>query len=162
MDTTSIFLTILAMISIIGGIAGLVLPMLPGPLLLFIGLFLAAWSEDFIYVGTTTLIILALLMIVSHILDVIAGAFGAKKFGASRSAVFGAIIGAFIGIFFGLVGVFIGPFIGAVIGQLTVKNDWQTAGNAGIGAWIGLLLGTVTKMAIGITMIAIFIAVRFF
>ena len=162
MDTVSIVLLVLAILSILGGLAGLVIPILPGPFLLFVGLFFAAWAEDFVYIGTTTIVILAVLMFAAHALDFLASALGAKQFGASRRAVFGAIVGAIIGIFFGFVGIFIGPFIGAVIGQLTVKTDLQTAGNAGIGAWLGLLLGLVAKLTIGFSMIGIFIVVRFF
>jgi len=161
MDTVTIILFILAAISIIAGMAGLVAPLLPGPLLIFIGLFLTAWAEDFVYVGWVTLLTLALLMIVAHAVDFLASALGAKRFGAGKGALIGAFIGAFIGIFFGFVGIIIGPFIGAVIGQLFEQNDLHAAGRAGVGTWIGFVFGIGIKIAIGFSVIGIFVLKRF-
>jgi uncharacterized protein YqgC (DUF456 family) len=161
MDTFTIVMWVLAGLSVIAGIAGLVVPLLPGPLLIFIGLFLAAWIEDFNYVSWGTLITLALLMLLAHLIDFLAGALGAKKFGASRAAIIGATIGAFIGIFFGFIGIILGPFIGAVIGQLTELKDIKSAGQVGVGTWIGFVFGMAAKIAIGLSMIGIFILIRF-
>jgi uncharacterized protein YqgC (DUF456 family) len=161
MDLVSIILWILATISLIFGIAGLVFPLLPGPFLIFIGLFLAAWVEEFVYVGWATLTILGILMLIAHAIDFLAGALGAKRFGASRAAIFGATIGAFLGIFFGFIGIIFGPFIGAVIGQLTDLGNLREAGQVGIGTWIGFVIGMAAKIAIGLSMIGIFILVRF-
>ena len=105
MDIETIILFILAALSVVAGVVGLVLPLLPGPLLIYIGLFLAAWAEDFIYVNWVTLLTLGLLMLVAHAVDFLAGVFGAKKYGAGQKALIGAIIGAFVGLFFGLIGI---------------------------------------------------------
>jgi uncharacterized protein YqgC (DUF456 family) len=161
MDTQTIILFIFAVICVLGGLAGLVLPLLPGPLLIYIGLFLGAWAEDFVYIEWVTLLILGLLMIVSHAIDFIASAFGAKKQGAGKKALIGAIIGAFAGLFFGFIGIIFGPFVGAVIGQLLDKDDLQSAGRVGVGTWIGFVFGLAAKIAIGLSMIGIFILVRF-
>ena len=161
MDTVSILLFVLALICVLSGIAGLVFPLLPGPFLIFIGLFLVAWVEEFVYVGWTTLTILGILMLAAHAIDFLAGALGAKRFGASRAAIIGAIIGAFLGIFFGFIGIILGPFIGAIIGQLTELSSLKKAGQVGIGTWIGFVIGIAAKIAIGLSMIGIFILVRF-
>jgi len=161
METESIILFIIAAVSVVGGLAGLVLPLLPGPLLIYIGLFLAAWAEDFIYVNWVTLLILGILMLLAHAVDFIASALGAKRYGASKKALIGAIIGAFVGLFFGFIGIIIGPFVGAVIGQLLEKDDFQSAGRVGVGTWIGFVFGMAAKIAIGLSMIGIFILVRF-
>jgi uncharacterized protein YqgC (DUF456 family) len=161
MDTQTIILFIFAVICVLGGLAGLVLPLLPGPLLIYIGLFLAAWAENFVYIEWVTLLILGLLMIVAHAIDFIASAFGAKKQGAGKKALIGAIIGAFAGLFFGFIGIIFGPFVGAVIGQLLDKDDLQSAGRVGVGTWIGFVFGLAAKIAIGLSMIGIFILVRF-
>jgi uncharacterized protein YqgC (DUF456 family) len=161
MDTQTIILFIFAVICVLGGLAGLVLPLLPGPLLIYIGLFLAAWAENFVYIEWVTLLILGLLMIVAHAIDFIASAFGAKKQGAGKKALIGAIIGAFVGLFFGFIGIIFGPFVGAVIGQLLDKDDLQSAGRVGVGTWIGFVFGLAAKIAIGLSMIGIFILVRF-
>jgi uncharacterized protein YqgC (DUF456 family) len=161
MDLQTIILFIFAVIFTFAGLAGLILPLLPGPLLIFIGLFLVAWAEDFVYVGWKTLLLLAFIMIVAHAVDLFASAIGAKRYGAGRKALFGAIIGTFVGLFFGVLGIIIGPFVGAVIGQLFEHKDIQSAGLIGIGTWIGFLIGMAAKIAFGMSMIGIFILVRY-
>jgi uncharacterized protein YqgC (DUF456 family) len=150
----------LAGLLVAAGLVGAVLPLLPGPLLLFLGLLTAAWAEQFRYVGTRTLIVLGLLAAAAHAIDFIAGSVGAKRYGASPAAVFGAALGALVGIFFGLPGVLLGPFVGAVLGELASRGDLDAAGRAGIGATIGLILGTAAKLALGFAMIGIFVIVR--
>jgi uncharacterized protein YqgC (DUF456 family) len=158
---TILLWTVVALL-IIGGLAGLVLPALPGAPLLFGGFFLAAWIEDFAYLGTGTLITLGVLAGLTFVVDFAAGAFGARRYGASGRAVLGATIGAVVGIFFGLVGVLIGPFVGAVIGELSVRRDLPAAGRAGLGATLGLAIGTAAKLALGFTMLGIALVMRFF
>lgn len=159
MDTT-LLLWMLAVFLVLSGIAGLMLPALPGAPLLFAGLFVAAWVEDFIYVGTGTLIVLAVLAVLIGIVDFIAGALGAKHFGASPRAVTGAVIGAALGLFFGLPGVLLGPFAGAVIGEWSVHKDLHAATRAGFGASLGLLIAAVAKVALAFTMIGVFVVMR--
>jgi uncharacterized protein YqgC (DUF456 family) len=155
-----IVLWIAAAALVIVGLAGLALPALPGALLLFLGLFAAAWAEGFAYIGKWTLIALAVIAVVTYAVDFAAGAFGAKRFGASTRSVIGASIGAIVGLFFGIIGVFLGPFIGAVIGELTKKPDLIKAGKSGIGATVGLVIGTAAKLSLGVTMVAIYILIR--
>jgi uncharacterized protein YqgC (DUF456 family) len=149
-----------AAILVVAGLAGLVLPVLPGAPLLFGGVLLAAWAEDFTYLGTGTLIAEGVLAGLAILADFVAGAFGAKRYGASSRAVLGATIGAVVGIFFGLIGVLVGPFLGAVIGELSVRRDLEAAGRAGVGATIGLALGTAAKLALGFAMIGVAVVMR--
>jgi uncharacterized protein YqgC (DUF456 family) len=159
--TMTILLWTLAALLIVGGLAGLVLPVLPGAPLLFCGFLLAAWIEDFAYLGTGTLITLGVLAALMFVVDFAAGAFGARRHGASGRAVLGATIGAVVGIFFGLAGVLIGPFVGAVIGELTVHRDLLAAGRAGLGATLGLAIGTAAKLALGFAMLGVALVMRF-
>ena len=159
---TIAFLWTLAALLVAAGLAGLVLPAIPGAPLLFGGLFLAAWAEDFAYIGMGTLIALGILAALTVAVDFAAGAFGARRYGASGRAIAGAAIGAVIGIFFGLVGVLIGPFVGAVVGELSVRRDVAAAGRAGVGATIGLAIGTAAKLALGFAMIGTALVMRFF
>lgn len=155
-----ILLWMLALILVLIGFAGLVLPALPGIPLIYAGLFVAAWAEDFTYISWITLLILGLLALVSYGIDFAATAMGVKKFGASPRALWGAALGTLIGIFFGLPGLLIGPFAGALIAELSHKNDMQAATRAGFGATLGLLFGTVLKIALAFTMVGMFVIAR--
>ena len=152
---------IVAGLLVLAGLAGLVLPGLPGSPLIFAGLFIAAWAEDFSSVGAGTLIVLGVLALLTYIVDFWATMFGAKRFGASKRAVVGAVIGSIVGLFLGLPGVIFGPFIGAVIGELSARRGLHDATRAGIGATIGLAIGVAVKMALAFSMIGIFIVVRY-
>jgi hypothetical protein len=142
------------------GLLGLALPALPGAPLLFVGLFCIAWAEDFAFVGTGTLVILAILAVLTYAVDLIAGAFGVRRFGASSRAMIGATLGAVVGLFFGFIGIVIGPFIGAGIGELSTGQDLHAAGRAGVGATIGLVIGVAAKLTLAFAMIGIFILMR--
>jgi uncharacterized protein len=155
-------LWLLAILLIVVGLAGVVLPVIPGAPLLFGGLVIAAWAEDFRYVGLWTLLALGFLAALTYGVDLWATMFGVKKFGASKRAVIGAVIGSIIGVFLGLPGILFGPFVGAVIGELLARPDLHAATRAGLGATIGLVLGAALKLALAFTMIGIFVVVRYF
>jgi len=157
----TVLLWVVALLMIVAGLLGLVLPALPGPLLLFAGLLVAAWAEQFAYVGPGTLIGLGVMAALAILLDLIASAFGARRYGASPRAILGAMLGAVVGLFFGLPGLLLGPFLGALLGELSARRDLPAAGRAGWGAVIGLVLGTAAKLALGFAMIALFLVVRF-
>ena len=158
--TADILIWLGAAILVVVGFAGLILPAIPGPPILLAGLVMAAWAEDFVYAGPTTIIILVVMCVVAVALDFIAGALGAKRYGASRPAIIGAAGGALIGIFFGPVGLLLGPFVGALLGELSTGRPMEQAGRSGIGATVGLLLGTVAKLVIGLMMIGTYVIVR--
>lgn len=158
----SLLLWMLAIVLIVIGIAGLVLPAVPGAPLLFAGLWLAAWADNFHYIGWGTLVILGILAVLTYVVDFAATAFGAQRFGALKRAIFGAALGALVGLFFGLPGVLLGPFVGAVIGELSGQRGLHAATRAGIGATIGLALGVAAKLALAFSMMGIFAVLRFF
>ncbi|NTW49734.1 MAG: DUF456 family protein [Chlorobiales bacterium] len=156
-----ILLWIVAILLVLAGIAGLVIPAVPGTPVIFAGLTVAAWAENFLYVGWGTLTTLAVMALLVYPIDLFAGSFGVKRFGASKQAMVGAVLGAFVGIFFGIPGVLLGPFFGAALGELMVQRDLYAAGRAGLGAALGLIIATVAKLALAFSMIGIFLAVRF-
>lgn len=161
MISVDVLLWILAVILVLAGLAGLFLPMLPGAALVFGGLAVAAWADDFVYVGWGLLTVLGVLALLTYPADMLASAFGAKRYGASPRAAAGAVLGAVVGIFFGLVGVLLGPFLGAVIGEFSTQRHIGRAGRAGFGATVGIVLGTAAKLAIAFTMLGIFAIARF-
>lgn len=160
MDTQSIYYA-LALLLVLVGIAGIVLPAIPGLPLVFAGMLLAAWAGDFQQIGGWTLLLLAVLTLLSIGVDFLASAAGARRVGASRLAVVGALAGTVVGLFFGLVGVFAGPFVGAVLGELiqrrgVAQRDLGQATRVGIGTWFGIFVGIVLKLTLGFAMIGIF------
>jgi uncharacterized protein len=152
---------LLAAALVIAGIAGSVLPALPGAPLVFLGLLIAAWIDGFQRVGWFTLSLLAVLTVASFGVDLLAARFGTKRVGASKLAIVGAMLGTFAGIFFGLPGVLLGPFVGAALGELASRRDVVQAGKAGLGAWLGFVIGSAANLALVFTMIGLF-AVAYF
>lgn len=144
----------LAAVMVLVGVAGTVLPALPGPVLVLLGLLLAAWTEDFVHAGAWTVTTWILLTGLTFLVDFAATALGAKRLGASRRAAVGAALGTLLGMFFGPWGLILGPFLGAVIAELTVHRDVGRAGRAGVGAWIGFVLGGLGKLVLVGAMLA--------
>jgi uncharacterized protein YqgC (DUF456 family) len=159
--SAELLLWVLAALLVALGVAGLLLPALPGAPLILLGLVAAAWAEDFAYVGWGWLALLAAIAALTYAVDFAATALGAKKFGASPRAVFGALLGGLVGLFFGPLGILLGPFAGAVLAELSLRRDIEAARRAGFGATLGLLLGGVAKLALAGVMIGTFAAVRF-
>jgi uncharacterized protein YqgC (DUF456 family) len=158
----SVLLWILCALMVIVGLVGVVMPALPGHMLILGGLILGAWADGFAHVGVWTLVIIGLIAVSSYAIDFVAVALGAKHLGASTRAMTGAALGTLLGLFVGLPGVIIGPFLGAVIGELTVNRDVGRAGKAGLAAWIGFAIGTAVKVGLAFLMIAIFLAALVF
>lgn len=154
----TILLWTLAAVLVLAGLVGIVVPALPGTVLIFAGLLLAAWADGFTRVGVPTIVVVGVIGAASYAVDFVAAALGAKHLGASRRAMVGAALGTFFGVFLGLPGLILGPFVGAVAGELTAQPDWRRAGKAGVAAWIGFAIGTAVKVAIAFAMIGIFVA----
>lgn len=160
MDAQSIWYAI-AVLLVLLGLAGILLPAIPGLPLVFLGMLVAAWAGGFEQVGGWTLLALATLTLVSIGIDFLASAAGARKVGASRLAVAGALLGTVVGLFFGFVGVFVGPFAGAVVGELVARRgvghrDLGQATKVGVGTWFGIFVGIVLKLTLAFAMIGIF------
>jgi len=147
----------LAGLLVLIGFAGTILPALPGVPLVFGGLFLAAYIGNFEKIGWPTLTILATLTALALVADFAATLLGAKRAGASKLALLGAGIGSILGIFSGLWGLLVFPFIGAVAGELVARQKLDQASRVGLATWLGLMIGTLAKLAIALTMIGVFV-----
>jgi len=156
MPTEQALYFVLAAVLILVGLAGTIVPALPGVPLVFAGMLLAAWADHFQHVGTFTLIVLGVLSLLALAIDFVAGLLGAKRVGASPHAIWGAMIGTVVGLFFGLPGIVFGPFVGAVAGELLVGSRLERAAHVGVGTWLGLLFGTLAKIALCFTMLGVF------
>jgi uncharacterized protein YqgC (DUF456 family) len=154
----TILLYVVGAALVVIGLIGIVLPALPGHVLILAGLIVAAWADGFTRVGIWTLVVIGLIAAASYLVDFAAAAIGAKRLGASSRAMIGAGFGTVAGLFFGLPGIIFGPFAGAVLGELTVDHrDIRRAGKAGVAAWIGFAIGTAVKVAMAFVMIGIFL-----
>jgi uncharacterized protein len=149
---------IAVVVLILVGVAGTVLPALPGTMLVLGGIVLGAWLDDFTRVKPWLVAIIAVLAVLAWVTDYVATVMGAKKVGASTQALVGAALGTIAGIFMGLVGVLFMPFVGAVIGEYIAQKNAKQAAKVGLATWLGLLIGTVVKLVLVFVMIGIFVA----
>lgn len=156
MTTVLGWLAAIALIAI--GLAGTVLPAMPGVVAIFLGALLAAWLDHFARIGWPALLLLALLMVLGLVIDAVAAVIGARRVGASRAAVIGSLVGGVVGLFFGLPGFVLGPFIGAFAGEYLHRRAAGQALRVGIGTWIGLAFGTLARLGIGVAMVMVFVA----
>lgn len=155
-------LWLLAIVLVLVGVAGTVLPALPGAALVFAGLALGAWIDGFARVSGITVALLGLLTVLAWATDYAAAALGAKRVGASTPALVGAALGTLAGVFTGLVGLLFLPLAGAALGQYYAQRDLRRAGQVGIATWIGMLVGTAVKIALVFAMIGVFAFAYFF
>ncbi len=143
---------------ILFGVAGTVLPALPGTILVLGGVVLGAWLDNFTRVSGWVVAVIAVLAVLAWVTDYVATVMGAKRAGASKWALIGAALGTIAGIFLGLVGVLFMPFVGAAVGEYIAQKDSRQAAKVGFATWLGLLVGTVVKLVLVFMMIGIFVA----
>jgi uncharacterized protein YqgC (DUF456 family) len=154
---TDILWWTLSIVLIVAGVAGTVLPALPGTLFVLGGIVLGAWIDDFTRVGWVSVTVVTVLAVLAWVLDYVAGLLGAKKAGASKLAIVGAALGTVAGLFMGLIGVFFMPLVGAAIGEYIAQKDHARAAHVGIATWLGIMAGMVAKVVIAFMMIGVFI-----
>jgi uncharacterized protein YqgC (DUF456 family) len=153
---TITLLWILSVGLIVVGIAGTVLPALPGTLFVLAGIVLGAWIDDFTRVGWGVLTVVMVLAVLAWVLDYVAGLLGAKKAGASRQAIVGAVLGTVAGLFMGIVGVLFMPLVGAAIGEYLAQRNHGRALKVGVATWLGIMAGMVSKVVIAFMMVGLF------
>lgn len=140
------------------GLAGSILPLLPGPPLAYGGLLLYAYLTDFADVTVTALVIFGVLTAFSLILDALAPVLGAKGYKASTSGMVGAFVGTVVGIFIlGPIGILLGPVIGAFAGEYFANRDHERALKISWGAFVGFLVGSMAKVVVVLAMIGYFV-----
>jgi uncharacterized protein YqgC (DUF456 family) len=153
--TTLLWIAAIALIAI--GVAGTILPAIPGVTLVFLGMLLAAWIDHFTRIPIWLVVIFGVLTAIAWAVDYFAAAAGAKRAGASKLAIVGAMVGTVAGIFSGFVGLLFMPLVGAALGEYLAQRDLRRAGTVGIATWLGLLVGTAVKVAIVFAMIGAFV-----
>lgn len=153
----TLLLWALAVALILIGIAGTVLPALPGALFVFGGILLAAWIGDFRQITGWTVGLCAVLTALSFVVDVAATGLSAARARASRLGLIGAAVGTFAGVFTGLIGLLFMPLAGAAIGEFIARRELLAAGRVGLATWVGLLIATVLKIAIVFAMVGLLV-----
>jgi uncharacterized protein len=151
-----ILLYVIAAVLIVVGLIGAIVPALPGIPLIFGGIWLVAGIDHYQHLGLWWLLAVAGVGMVGLMLDLFAGALGAKRAGASKQAVWGALAGTVIGVFFGLPGLLLGAFFGAVLGELCAGNSVLRSTHVGVSASVGMIFGSIIKLVSSVTMLALF------
>jgi len=156
------FVLVAAIIIMLVGVAGTILPFIPGVPLVFVAIAAYGWYDGFQHVTANYVVIMAGLAVLSLLVDYLATTLGAKYYGSSRAGVIGALVGTVLGLFiFPPLGIILFPWLGAVIGELVTGKDWEPAMKAGIGTIIGLFSGMVFKAVLALAMVISFIIVIF-
>lgn len=148
---------ILSVALIVAGLAGTVLPALPGTALVLAGIVLGAWIDGFTRVGPWALGAVAAMAVLAWVLDYVAALLGARRAGASRQALIGAALGTVAGLFMGLVGVLFMPLVGAALGEYLAQRDQQRAMKVGMATWLGLMAGLMAKVVLACMMVGVFV-----
>ena len=147
---------------IAAGLAGTIIPAIPGLPLIAAGGVLIAWAGEFQVVGWGTLAALVVMAVVGVVIDTVAQTAGAQKAGASPQGIWGSLIGTVLGVFMGgLVGIFIMPLVGAFIGEFWAKRDLLHAGRVGVATWIGMIVGTAVKVGLAFMMLGLLTVMYF-
>lgn len=155
-------LWVLCVAMILAGLAGTILPMLPGTVLVWGGIVLGAWIDDFTRVSVTTVVVISLMGLLAWALDYAAGLLGAQKAGASKLALIGAAVGTVVGLFMGFVGVLFMPLVGAALGEFVAQKDQARTVKVGVSTWIGIMVGLIAKVVLAFMMVGLFAAALLF
>ncbi len=151
-----IALWILAFVAVALGMAGMVLPVLPGTPLLLGGLWLAAWLDAYTKVSGMTIVLIGVMALIAWAVDYVAAAVGVKKAGASTQAMLGAGIGVVVGLPLGLIGIVFGPVVGAMVGEFIARKDHRQSVRAGLAAGLAFIVASALKLGLAIAMVGVF------
>ena len=145
-----IFLSVLAIILLLLGLLGAIIPAVPGPIISYAGLVSLYFSSHQPFTDNFMLLWIAIAVGIT-VIDNIVPILGTKKMGGSKKGVWGSIIGLVFGLLFlGPFGILIGPFVGAVLGELIGGKEFNLALKAGFGSFLGFLSGTLLKLGFSI------------
>lgn len=152
----------LSALLIVVGVAGTVLPALPGTAFVLGGIVLGAWIDDFTRVPVWVVVVCTVLAVLAWVLDYVAGLLGARRAGASKQALIGAAVGTVVGLFMGLVGVLFMPLVGAAVGEYLARKNERQALQVGVATWLGIMAGLLAKVVLAFVMIGIFVVALVF
>jgi uncharacterized protein YqgC (DUF456 family) len=157
-----ILLYALGAAAILVGIAGVILPAIPGSALLAVGALLVGWADGFTRVSGWTVGACAVISLAIWVVDFAAGVLGAKAFGATKWAVIGSAVGLVVGLFLGLPGIILGPAVGALAFEYARDPNFERALKAGVGAFVGFVLGSAVKVALSFVLVGVLVLALLF
>ena len=158
----TIFLYAIGILLLLVGLVGLVVPVLPGAPLMYLGIVALAWVDGFTRIGPTGLVITGVIATLIFAADYAAGAVGAKAFGSSWWGLLGAFLGMIAGFSLGLPGLILGPIVGAIVLEYFKEPDFKRASKVGLGTLVGFILGTAVKYALAFLLIGVTLLLYFF
>lgn len=150
------WLFVLAIVLILLGSVGTFLPVLPGVPVVFLGMLILAWLENFQSVSWVVVSVLGVIALLSFMVDFVLAFYTTKKAGASKYALWGLAIGSLLGLVLGGVGIFFGAILGALVGEYAFNRNLQQATTAGLSAGVGFVLAFVVKLVLLLMMFGIF------
>ncbi|MCB4799761.1 DUF456 domain-containing protein [Neotamlana laminarinivorans] len=154
-----ITLLIISLLLMFLGVLGSFLPVLPGPITSWLGLFVINFTDS-VNLSSTFLITTGLIALIIYVLDYIIPALGTKRFGGSKYGVIGTTVGLIVGLIAPIpAGIIVGPFIGALLGELFNKSDTKTATRAAFGSFLGFITSTFLKFIVAIIYFGLFIGI---
>ena len=157
MSVLAVLLFVIALAVMFVGLAGVILPVLPGVPLIFGAAVLYGILTGFEDIDLTVILILAGFTVAALVVDYLANFISVRKMGGSVVGAIGAVVGLMIGIFIGVVWIIVLPFVLAVTFELIAGRESRQALKSGMGSFVGLLFGGLTRFIIGCVMIGIFL-----
>ena len=144
----------LLILALIIGMAGTIVPLLPGIPFMFLAIFIYGFIDNWQVINSWFVMSIGIITAISMFIDYYSGVWGAKRYGASRAGTWGAILGGIFAIFImGPLGLFLGPLIGVLIGELLSGKSIDKAMNSGLGTFVGVLGGTVVRVFIALVIL---------
>ncbi len=152
-----VFFLVIAIVLMLGGITGCLLPLLPGPPLSYTALLVLQFRSEPPFT-TKFMIVWAVVTAIVTLLDYYIPIYGTKKFGGTKYGIWGCAIGLVAGLWLGPIGIIVGPFVGAFIGEMIGNNNSDRAFKAALGSFIGFVAGTLLKLVVCLVMGYYFVA----
>lgn len=136
------------------GVAGTLIPFLPGIPLIFFAILIYSFIDNWIHFSPYFLVILGIITCITFFIDYFATYWGVKRFGASKIGLWGGILGTILGILFmGPLGLLLGSFLGVILGELLVGKKFSQAIKISLGNFIGILGSTILQFIIALTIL---------
>lgn len=156
-DWAGLGIWLLTISLLVTGLVGLVLPFVPGPLLIFGAILLHSWLRPESALNGWFIAIEALLLALAFASDYFSGALGSRWFGGSGWGVLGVVLGAIVGLFLGVVGIILGPLIGCFVFEIAfARKPVQPAAKSTFGTAVGTGVGLIARLGIGLAMVVVF------